>query len=585
MNLPVQTEHFGRWLLEVLRAFFGVAPWTTGALIGASVLGSIAHLLAFFLPLKVLILAGADHVPHYMPFISPDDQLHWITAFAAAAVAAYLLTLALGRWTQQLAERGSRAVLDRAIQLSVIGSQDTRAQRYYSEIGETAASLLFALLALLALLLLSEPLFLTLFALLYLQYWLTTWLLSGDEYSEAAGDRWGRLQRQILDDPKGLLQFYFAVNYFAGFLVLLAVFLWGGAAHFFAILLSFLLLRQLLRALSSGIRNATRLARGRGAIDPLVFPEKQRTRRESSYVRALRQLFAKPQRQQRSERVLQQALSTTAAFEVTWEDPPYAGRFQGLIARPRDSSQQQGRCYQQQIYTHRLVQLLDDEALLYQHVGRERLRGTAEIARFTEGPFLCRICEYGNGRPPSVAEWQRWEPVLLRERMAIAPPPALLRAYRGAHRLLYERLTPERLAVLQVAVDTPVEQQTLERLMAALPVLTGRLRRLPLYLYPPGMNRELAVMDASGELQVVSWGRWRLEPLGGTLTDRHLEGHVRALLPELPRWRDDVEQPPLADDVRLARWCRALEEMLEARAYKRALRIATRIVRYDQTAG
>lgn len=65
-----------RWSLSIGSKFFNVVPKATLSVIFFSLVSQVTILLAFLLPLKILMLLGSAGIPHYFPDVFED--LEWI---------------------------------------------------------------------------------------------------------------------------------------------------------------------------------------------------------------------------------------------------------------------------------------------------------------------------------------------------------------------------------------------------------------------------------------------------------------------------------------------------------------------------
>ncbi|MCG5538606.1 hypothetical protein [Halorhodospira sp. 9622] len=551
----------------------------------AIVLQRVTQLLAFFLPLKVLILTGSSEVPRYFPFIDPAFRSHWIAALSLSAFGAYSANLWLERWAGRLTEKGGQAVAKQATPLCVINRQEERARRYYADFTTLAADIVLIAVAGLALALLQPFLLLVLVLLFAAEFTLAARILAAHE-----GGWWVKSRAKILADPKTAVETASAVNFFFGFLVLLCGLLLASAEAFLATVLGFLILRQLLRSLRGAIRSTIQLTRDRQRIDPIFRPEQRWQPAENMDTQALRKHFHQPRRQEQTAQVLERALGNPHhSWVIRWEDPLPRQPFHALSAVPaytdfthRSRLGCGPKRYQQQIFTPHSRQLLQDEELLFQYVDRDALRAVHVLVEFEQNGFLCRVCESGLGRPPRTSEWRAWHPRMIRERWTLSPPQELIRAYKSARYTLDERLTEELLKPLEVAIDSQDEASIYEQLQALLPDIRDSVGQLPLSIYPSGLDRTMAIMTATHGPRITTWGKWRVEPIGGGLKDNLNAGELASVLAEMPKKRGDCSAPPPITGVRLARAARLLEDRIVNLRYKQALHIAAHLMQHVQ---
>ena len=228
------------WVAQVLAVYLRFQPLVTMALIGCLAIKEIAQVLVFFVPIKVIILAGSDHLPPYLvKFIGPEHRESLILALAIGTVMLFVVTFLLDALAGSLANAGGLRALNRANLLARASREQVEAPRYYTQFCRVAANLIFVLVAFAILGVLQAHLLLVLVGLIGLQYGLTVLLfyLSNPILPHTAA-YW---VKHNLGNYLGLLS---SINLLAGFLVLLAPFLSCSGANILIALLSFLLLRR-----------------------------------------------------------------------------------------------------------------------------------------------------------------------------------------------------------------------------------------------------------------------------------------------------------------------------------------------------
>lgn len=568
MNLVRETRSFWAWLYAVMRAFLAIRPVSTLTVVAASGIARVTNLLAFFLPLKAILLAGSPGIPRYFPFIDPDQKVVWIVGLAAAALVSYALTLAFDFLARRLSEGASSEVIQGANELVVLDDQETVAQRYYAAFCQICANLLFVVLGAAALAVLSPWLLLVLSALVVGQYLSSAWALSGDDVNP------GPMKLYLEERSGSYLQILSSANFLAGFVVLLVPFLAGAGGNILIAILAVIVLRQLLTSLTAIATDATRLVKDRHRIDALVFREARLEKPEQRTSRNLREVFSKTSRQGRGAELLS-AAGVQGRVDARWQDSSNPG-IKTLLLVVDGGAEGHERCFQQQIFSKGSLHQLHNEEHLFRYVPRGRLHAPEVLIRFSEGPFECQICRYGAGRTIPEKEWRAWKLNILENAWAQQPPAALLSAYVASRPLLHQRLGDELVERLAVAVDTEEEAQTLDNLCSAMPHVRERLQALPLYVYNPDLAPANTVL-AGDDVLVMHWGRWSLEPLGAGRRDQSEQGRLIELLPRLRSLRSDLGTLD-ADDIRFAGLCQRLEFQIQGELYKGALQTAGEIL-------
>lgn len=564
MNLFQRKLGFWQWFLQVMGTFLQARPLTTTLIVGATTLARITSFLALMLPLKVILLAGSDGVPRYFRFfIEPDEKLAWIVGLALAAIGLYIATLALDALTRRLALAASGEILESANELTVIHNQEEEALSCYARFCRVCAYVLFSLAALTVLLLVNKWLFLFLVTAITLEFLFSAWAVAGTDDINP-----GRLKAFVTEKFASYLSVLVSINFLAGFLVILAPFvLFDGGQILFAII-SVLLMRQTLGTVSGAARIAVGLEKRRHRINTLVFREFQLEHKERRHSVALRDLFPKEERRHMAMESLN--ADKAASVDACWQDStiPAVTTFSITVT---DQAGAGTKHYQQQIYLPSRAYQLENEELLFEHIARRRLWAPEVVARFSKGPFECQICEYGQGKPLG-NRWKAWEATLLLHVWACKLPDVLVDAFAASRPLLHNRLTSTLLERVELAVDTADEADLLSMVQASLPTIQSRLKTMPLYVYNPDINRNNVVFgDDAQSVLIMTWGRWKLEPLGAMLPPGISDKQLQTLLKSAREQRTDIPRELDVPDLRYVSACWNLDRLIRAGRYKAAL--------------
>lgn len=232
--------------------------------------------------------------------------------------------------------------------------------------------------------------------------------------------------------------------------------------------------------------------------------------------------------------------------------------------------------YQQQIFPAKQDYRIRNQEVLFSHIERSRLHAPRLILRFEEGPFQCQLCQSGSGELVEQRAWPETQWSLYRSFMAIEPPAALVEAFSLSRPLLVDRLTDASMEKLNIGIDT--EQATFDTLQALMPDLRQILSSLPLFIDNPELRRPNVLQDESGSPLVMSWGQWKLEPLGATLPAGIQRPRLEALADELRTQRGDIPEALTVDHLQLAGTAYQLEKKIGNNRFKDALAAADRII-------
>lgn len=567
MNLILETQALVQWLSQVLKRFLHIRPRTLMTVICAAAASKVFRLLAFVLPLKVILLVGSEGLPRYFQFFitNPDHRLEWIIGLTVASVLFFIVTLVLDFISARLAHSGGCEVLQCANDLTLLSDQEKVIQGAYSTVCHICANLLFVMTGIMfGLFILHGTLFLFLLAIVTVQYLLTAWTLSGPETASP-----GSLQLYIREKTNNYLDILATTTFLLGFLIILASFLSGSGGNILLAIFSFIVLRQILTALKNMIRDAAKLFSNQHQISALVFRHMHLEAPENRDGQALRDLFYKEARQRRILRELDQ-VGLSGDAETRWLDCAVPG-MNTVAVTVRNSGDASIRHYLQQIYSPKSLHHLRNEHFLFTHVPRSRLKAPEILTQFLAGPFHCQVCDHGLGLPVPAAAWKKWEKKLLLHLWSCQPPRNLIEAYMTSRPMLQKRLSVDLLERISVAVDNDTEAATLQSLRNVLPLIRKKIERMPLYIHNPDINQGTVVMASQGDQFITLWARWSLEPIGVRIPVWANMQQVEELLALTRYQRDDIPADFGWDHIQFLQLCRRLETAIHHGTYKAAL--------------
>ena len=575
MNLLSEMRALTVWLVSALVTLSRarpVATWTVVSMVG---LGRITNILAFFLPLKVILLAGSDGVPRYFQaFIDPEQKTTWIIWLTVAAFVSFIVTLVLERSASRTASVAGAEVAAAASELSIVNNQDAQAQAYFGRIGGVAAYLLFMVVGFLGGLLLNPPVFLAVAGLLGLQFLFSWWVL------RPAGARgWvHRVQAFADENPRDFTKILSSTGFLIGFLVILYPFVLGDGQNILIAILSVVLLRQTLNVLPSTVGDSVSLVRSRHKVDALVFPQVHFQAPERKDRRAVRDAFRKCDREADVRGLLTSNGLEVQGVEVTWADCAIRGLIT-FTAHAELSDSESTRYFQLQVFAPQVVSRLEDEQFLFRHLPRQALNAPDVVGSFSKSSFACQLMEFGDGRGITAADWPAAQEVLLLSHWSCVPPDGLLQAFASSRGFLAKRLNGDVVARMEVAADSAADVDALATFESRLPEIQGLLNQMPVYVQNSYLNRGNLARQSNGELLVMSWSAWTLEPIGAVLPRRAPPVKLKQWVAYLREHRDDIPPDYSAEHLRLASSCYELERAITREKFNQGLRLVHRILK------
>ena len=539
-------------------------------MINAVAIKNFCTLLASFLPLKVILLAGSDGVPRYFRFFIPEgaDKLPWIIGLTIAAIAFFILALIMERVARQLAAAGSWDVLRGANEMAVTSQQREEAGTYFSQFSEIAANSLVLIIALTLLAIVNLAVFVSLTGLMILQYLFTAMVLAfGNPYQP------GRVLAMLQDKLRNYLNLLTSINFLLCFFVLLTPFLTGVGGNLILAILSILLMNQANGAVTGIVKSSHKLWRKKPQINPLVFRHEHNHQVERPITRELRQVFAPTSRTHEAQKRLESIGLKCQRLHSVWQDPPFRSAycFHLQAEIENDSGEAVERHFQQQAFPTPQLKLLEQEEFLFEQLSRPAVNAPEIVARYSDGPFECQICDYGSGQTIDAAKWKEIAPDLFEQLWHLRLPGELVAAFRTSHPALEARLMPELLKRAEVALDTANDCRLYRNFLSALPELQSQLSQVPLCLHNPDLKAPNIALQDNEEILIMTWGRWTLTPMGAHLPPASDDNWLQRMADIANDRREDNKTALSAHHLKLVKQCSELVTLIKQERFTAAL--------------
>jgi hypothetical protein len=575
MHLPKETAAFFHWQYQVIKVFLRVRLGPTLGLITASGAAKVTRLLAFMLPLKVVLLAGSEGVPRYFQFfVHPDDKAAWILGLTGAAFVFYLATLALEAFSTRIAHDVSSDILQEAGVVSKLSNQTEDAQGYYAKFCHISSNLLFAVTGLLVMAIFNILLFSALIIIFVIQFVFSAWLVRGD--NDLYPGRFKAYVFEKLDNYLGILS---SINFLSAFLVILVPFLMTDNGNILVAIGSIIITRQILSSLVAAVKDSSALVKNRHRIDPLVFRDFYLEEPEAKEGQTLRNYFHREARERCVAKVLRSIVSAETELKVRWEDSPLGGINTFVIMAGKDKGAD-SLFYQMQVFSLKKLHQLENEEFLFRQIPRSHLCAPEVLVRFAEGPFECQICEYGQGESVTLMEWREILPVLLQQLWASTPPRVLVDAYIASNPLINKRLSERFIKRIDIALDSDQEISVFEDFLQRLPEIRKKLQQLPIYIHNRQLEyKNVASSKESQKYYIMSWRNWSIEPIGSWLPSIIKEDQVTGMLENVRSCRSDIPKEFDNEHILFASQCLEMELNIKRGAYKLALERMDKILK------
>jgi len=554
-----------RWSLSLGAKFARVVPWQTSLIVLLTLISQISSLLAFFLPLKVVILLGSDRMPRYIPeelAVLGHETL--IVALSVATVAFFVMHFLAERAIAFVTLHGSRRLLRKSQKLSLFENQEQIAENAYERFSRTVAGGIFAALALLVLAVFYPSMFWVVTG--YLAF-ATLFLLALATSSSAFRERLDAKMASILNLNAG-------IGFLAVFSFLVIDFILFTPPGVIIAIISLLLSRQIFVRLAGVVQDMTALHVQRTRYDALFFHGKILLRDEAKEEITIWPLLVKNMRDEWVTDLLRERTPEgQGPVKTTWQPSGIPN-----VAALRATRAPAGEVFLIKLFESNRKSMAEHETTLLGEPPKG-LPAPAFLHSTDLRQFPCLVYALPSGSPADQRVVRQLGLSLTGQLLEIEPPAALVTRYRRSHPILWQRLGRSMLLRLRVAVDTTDQEQRATEIVHRLPALRRHLEAIPLVLLNPDITQAtIWIEESENKPLLLNWTRWSLDPAGAGWGEREedLEQLVVALEQAVPRRPCLSQVRP--EQAKLSALTYSLEARLLRQQFPEALDLVARIL-------
>ncbi|WP_445001087.1 DUF3488 domain-containing protein [Halomonas mongoliensis] len=536
-----------------------------------TLISQFSKLLAFFLPLKIIILLGSTGIPGYFPDSwSSYDRDVLVVGLSAATVLIYVSHLVSEKLLTLTVSRGAAVVVEHSSKLVLFANQDALASQAYQKLTAALATLVLSVL-LAAVFGVLYPFF------LFVMIAYVVVVAFGVSIATQANAE----SRLKLQERSGSL---IALLSGAGFLVLFAFMvadflLWEGVGFMVAII-SILLSRQLFSRIEGAIKDALWLHGKKLQINAIVFTghrfEKAPEPAQHRKLWSLLNLRETPERLvPLIESISESGVASVDNISCRW-------RQSGLVdvltfdvsLTQRDGSE---NLYLLKVLGNRNKKAALNEAdLLASSTGRALPSLKLEAVGQLDG-FDAHLFRFSSDKANIYRNSSRLLPDRLVGCWQVEPDRNLVARYERSHPYLYQRISVNMMSRLELVADGSQEED-INKMSERFEEICRELSRLPLVVINLGVPVDLSFVAESGELKLAHWGNWSLEPIGADLpVGERWEKELAQLLEAAAAKRDALKELAVWQ-VQLCSFCNAFESAFNQQKYSYAIALIPRIL-------
>ena len=570
---------YSRTLVRVTRRVGRCAPWSLLGSMPLVVINQVSFILMFMLPLKIIIMIGAEGIPRYMRFfVTEETREQWIIYLCLATVGFFLIYLVTDVILNRLGARGGKLIRTQGNKATLFHAEEDFARDVFLRIAQTWGTLLLVVGGVALGLLLEWRLVAVLLVavavevILLARYWNR---YQAPEQAEA--------RDQFVQKRMDVLQNISAVNTFLAFGVLVFLFLTDPNMNFIIGLIMFILTRQVLQRIVKSTQDGYFMLQQRERIEALVYPEQHmREKREAREV-SFESLLMPDRRVRLFEEVA--ALGHPEMADQKWEWCDFAPRGQALyVSRPQDDQDTElrlkvigkakdaGLAREVQFYQSNSAKAL---GLTAEFLGSGAVHGRGYLALRSSVLKACPKKDYPEAlRQVRLALWQH------------KVDDGLAQLLKRSFASLGDRLDAERFARIRLGCNDPREEVLLDAFLEHLETMRDMVQAVPRVLINKNLSPANLLLTEDDQPIVLNWDAIALDVLGTGLSVSDLAKAYNpdTLLPELAECGCPAAQAD-PNGLKLVVHLGNLEGTVAREAYRAALKALPPILEVLEQAG
>lgn len=527
--------------------------------------GQLFHVLAFFLPLKVLILLGSEGVPSYLQdFVAQEEKNAFIVFLASGALASYLAYVMLDYGVSSLVSNISNKMAAKAQKLTIYSNQEVLAKDLVLRLIRSRATYFMIICGFVLGMLIEWRLFFPLIIMLYAEYYLFS--VKWKKYSQPAflADR-----QRFISNRSLIFTIVSSINFFVGFCALFYLVYKGYISNLLLAVFLILLIRQIFQRLLVAVQDGITLYTNKEKIVAIFYARKSVPKESKKLHDKIESFISHPSI--KSYFISQYDLDDS--FEWTDINQPQAALLK-VNSLQKSNKQLWLKLFMQNRSTE-----FEQEADFICNIPCEGLKSSKLISKGKVRGLLYLLYDTPALHELEEKELKKHRGQLLFDMLKLVPESKFSSRVSRTFPPLTERLTKAKLEEIHVALKGAPDSIQLEKVLETYEKLSEYLNDIPLSI----MNKELGSHNVRitelGSPTLVNWHKVTLEPLCSGIPWKQIKHYVdfEDLIVFLNNCRDDCNHLT-ANHLRLSALLGELERNIQKRHFKHCIQILSPIL-------
>lgn len=488
------------WLFRLSIRFIKGAPAATISVVLMTLLSQVLSMLAFLLPLKVVMLLSSTQIPGFFPDVfSAFDRDVLILSLGGVALGCYTINIFVNKGIKWASVLGTEILQIKANKITLFKNQNKIAAEAYTNYAQALAGFSFSAIAISALL----YLYFDVAILLLLYICLSVVLLV------IAVNLRPEFVNRLSEKPALFLEFVSNTCFFSVFIFVVYDFLYLSPPEFFVAMFAMIMTRRLLSLLAGAVSRTLKLRDKKEKIDALFFHNKIFISPDKDKGKSLWNLLEPENLEKCLSKLMDDVLGLKAVgMSTQWLQL----RTKNIIAL-KVLLVRQEKVFLVKFFNENIVESAQHElSLLLEY--SEQLPSPKLLHVTTEFGFQCHLFDITDCERISYLESENFRFDFFQQLLMWKPPVELVRQYKRSKLFLWQRIDSSLFERVRLVADDG-QRSVINNVEQELPALLPILKSLPMVIHTP-LNKGPALTFSRGNGEVVSanWEGWSLEPIG-----------------------------------------------------------------------
>lgn len=490
-----------KWFYSFGTKFLRVAPVATSVIVILTIVSQIALLLAFFLPLKVILLLGSPEIPHYFPdSFKSLDRTALILLLSTSAAGFYLLYMLSEKFISVFTSRGAGKLLEKTRKISLFENQQEVAAKGYQRYARCLAGLFFIGLVFTVMSFIYPGMLL-----LVAGYSVASCFVLGLLYSFNTA-----IRAKIQQNYSGIVNALAAIGFLLSFGFIVFQFITGMTISILVAVIALLLSRQIYNRIASFVSDLGVLYAQRIKLNALFFHGQVLLKNDDVYKDdSFWGLFTPTLKDKWIKQAVDDLLGIGyTSLSAQWFQSGVPDVIAYTISIDNDKTSR----YLLKLFNRNRESAGSHEATLLTEVAS--LPSLPLVALGHVNGLRCHIYALSEMKKISVrhVKSKSWEVMI---NMASASLPAdLIARYERSKPYIWQRINAHMIDRLALAVTDELTFDLVDSFGKRLAEIQAQLQSSPLTVVNPDLNVDTLLVAEDDSVAVAHWGRWCIEPLG-----------------------------------------------------------------------